>query len=167
MAAQAAQGELSVDRREFRKRVKPDANGCWIWQGGRLKSGYGCLQHTQFRTTRAHRIAWALWRGDPGALGVLHRCDVKLCCNPRHLFLGTQKDNIQDASMKGRLKRSAEWREKLGQRRRGAKASSTTIAKLRGNKNCLGRQLSAETREKIRRSVTASWPKRRSNGSTG
>lgn len=33
---------------------------------------------------------------------VLHRCDVKLCCSPEHLFLGTQKENMDDMYAKGR-----------------------------------------------------------------
>jgi hypothetical protein len=41
-----------------------------------------------------------------GRCGVLHRCDVKACVRPDHLFLGNQSDNLSDAALKGRLARS-------------------------------------------------------------
>jgi hypothetical protein len=51
----------------------------------------------------AHRMAWILTHGPiPDGLHICHRCDVPLCCNPSHLFLGTQGDNNRDAFAKGR-----------------------------------------------------------------
>lgn len=50
----------------------------------------------------AHVIAYRIARGDTKNLQVLHECDNPICCNPSHLFLGTQKDNIQDMIKKGR-----------------------------------------------------------------
>ena len=90
-----------VDRTMFKSFVKIDDNGCWIWQRS-TTNGYGQLRLKQFKTARANRIAWILWRGDPGNLHVLHKCDVPACCNPRHMFLGTDKDNMHDAIRKGR-----------------------------------------------------------------
>ena len=53
----------------------------------------------------AHRVAYFLSYGvDPGALHVCHKCDRPACQNPAHLFLGTSKDNMHDASLKGRMK---------------------------------------------------------------
>jgi hypothetical protein len=53
----------------------------------------------------AHRIAWMISHGDiPEKMFVLHKCDNRLCCNPDHLFLGTQQDNMDDMVSKGRSK---------------------------------------------------------------
>lgn len=57
------------------------------------------------RVRSAHRVAWALCHGSLPALHVLHRCDVPLCVNPVHLFLGTQADNMADMQAKGRRHR--------------------------------------------------------------
>jgi hypothetical protein len=82
---------------------------CWLWAGPVDSRGYG---HLRFRgkTTRAHRAAWILERGDiPAGVGhhgicVLHQCDNKLCCNPNHHFLGTHADNMADMRAKQRRK---------------------------------------------------------------
>lgn len=74
----------------------PDA--CWLWQGHCDRGGYGRLAGA-----RAHREAWVQTFGPiPDGLWVLHRCDNPPCCNPRHLFLGTPKDNTRDMMEKGR-----------------------------------------------------------------
>lgn len=86
-----------------------DSNGCWLWTGptmsqfgyGRIKvkAGEGYSAHEY-----AHRTSYALFRGEiPDGLCVCHRCDVPACINPEHLFLGTYKDNTQDAIAKGRF----------------------------------------------------------------
>ena len=77
---------------------------CWLWVGKTTYHGYGYFWiPTEFRTQHAHRIAWTLKHGPvPAGLKVLHRCDVRACCNPSHLFLGTQLDNMRDMAAKGR-----------------------------------------------------------------
>lgn len=76
--------------------------GCWLWQGRPGADGYG-----QFRvgvgTTKAHRFSYELHKGPvPPGLHVLHKCDVRLCVNPEHLFLGTALTNMRDMIAKGR-----------------------------------------------------------------
>lgn len=86
---------------------KVDRSGdCWLWQSSRMPNGYGRF-HLGARESHpcyAHRTAWELTHGPiPKGLSVLHHCDVRACCKPSHLFLGTQADNMQDAARKGRL----------------------------------------------------------------
>lgn len=91
--------------------------GCWWWMGSRGTGSKKCFYGdfrvgggTRARTIHksAHRAAWEFTFGPiPAGLSVLHHCDNPPCVNPAHLFLGTQTDNMRDASAKGRMKRSA------------------------------------------------------------
>jgi len=80
----------------------PRRTGCWLWRGTFFTDGYGAFA-IHGRNTRAHRFSYELHYGRllPG-FSVLHRCDVKPCVNPAHLFPGTQDDNMKDAMRKGR-----------------------------------------------------------------
>ncbi len=78
---------------------------CWHWIGSTIH-GYG-----DFSLGKAHRVAWKITFGKiKDGLFVCHDCDNRRCCNPNHLFLGTCKDNADDASKKGRL---VCWKRKL------------------------------------------------------
>lgn len=75
---------------------------CWLWQGGTNNSGYGQMR-VKKRMVMAHRHAYELVNGpieDDQVL--LHACDTPLCVNPSHLSAGTQTDNMQDMTAKGR-----------------------------------------------------------------
>lgn len=76
-------------------------NTCWLWTSNIAKNGYGTFSF-QYRTKPAHRISFWLHKGDNNNLLVLHKCDVRNCVNPEHLFLGTQQDNVNDCVLKGR-----------------------------------------------------------------
>ena len=79
--------------------------GCWLWRGQTMNKGYGLFHVPQHSLMLAHRLAWILDRGRiPYLLRVLHHCDVRPCVRPDHLFVGSQTDNMRDASLKGRFK---------------------------------------------------------------
>jgi hypothetical protein len=81
------------------------ATGCWLWTKAKTTDGYG-QKHIDGKLEYAHRLSWKLHRGEiPAGLFVLHKCDVRNCINPEHLFLGSCKDNVLDARAKGRLTR--------------------------------------------------------------
>lgn len=77
-------------------------NDCWLVDGGLTSIGYKLLRHKGEKTT-AHRVSWKLFKGEiPAGLWVLHKCDIRNCVNPNHLFLGTPQDNTNDMIKKGR-----------------------------------------------------------------
>jgi hypothetical protein len=80
---------------------KKQNDGCWIWL--RSKTGrYGRLRVNGVNMM-AHRFSWILHNGPiPDGISVLHKCDVGLCVNPDHLFLGTLPDNMADMVSKER-----------------------------------------------------------------
>lgn len=78
---------------------------CWLWKAGQRGNGYGAIK-VNGKTVLAHRFSYELHKGEiPNGLYVCHSCDVRSCVNPDHLWLGTQKDNMMDARVKGRLYR--------------------------------------------------------------
>lgn len=104
---------------------------CWTWKLTPDNGGYGMFKK-QGVAFRAHRIAYFLHYGvDPQQKLVCHHCDNPACCNPHHLFLGTAKDNIQDALSKNRLKpRSGNAHGSKTHPERTARGERVSTAKL-------------------------------------
>jgi predicted DNA-binding protein (UPF0251 family) len=75
---------------------------CWPWQGALGRGGYGHFRHKHV-DYQAHRTMFLMTYGPiPPGLFICHHCDNPPCCNPSHLYLGTNADNAQDAKRKGR-----------------------------------------------------------------
>lgn len=87
-------------------KTERNENNCWIWKGAMHKQGYGYLRF-KMKNQLVHRICWIIFKGDiPEDMKVCHRCDTPQCCNPDHLFIGTQKDNMLDRKLKGKYEKN-------------------------------------------------------------
>lgn len=108
----------------FREKYVVDAaTGCWLWQATTMPNGYGKFGY-KGRIDTAHRAAWQLFRGPiPQGLWVLHRCDVRSCVNPDHLFLGDRRENTADMMRKHRQAR--------GERVTGARLTAHDVLRIR------------------------------------
>jgi hypothetical protein len=107
------EGSMSDYVSRFMAKVQPvTESGCWIWMGAAGR--YGNMQMNK-KHMDAHRASWLLFNGEiPNGMCVLHKCDVPLCVNPRHLFVATHRDNTHDMIRKGRH-RFATWNAPRGE----------------------------------------------------
>lgn len=82
---------------------KDYSTGCWVWARTLNNKGYGTMT-INHKTVLVHRVSFGLFnRKLIGKEHVLHHCDNPKCCNPKHLFAGTHRENMIDAINKGRL----------------------------------------------------------------
>ncbi len=104
-----SKAEKAVQER-FMERVDQQVDGCWIWQGpvrGNEGMKYGSVWY-QGGTIGAHQLSVILFkrfrRADLGSEDslVLHHCDVPLCVNPEHLYVGSRSENSRDKIARGR-----------------------------------------------------------------
>lgn len=124
--------------RFWAKVAKGEPDDCWLWLGAVGSNGRGRIKLPD-GTIEAHRVAWLLTKG-PIPIGqcVLHDCpngDDILCCNPRHLWLGTQVDNMRDMVRKGRARH--------GERHAHAKLTASLVASIRNDRR-LQREIAAD-----------------------
>lgn len=107
--------------------IHPICGRCWQWMAGKTWQGYG-----QFRGLKASRVAWELCKGEiPDGMFVLHHCDNTSCVNPKHLFLGTGLDNMQDMVVKGRWRGGRTSETMIGEKNPKAKMTARHVLKAR------------------------------------
>jgi len=94
--------------RDLLARAEKKPNGCIEWKGPKNQKGYGQIYTKRLgkkgRPYLVHRIVWEMFNGRlSDDLMVCHHCDNPKCINIKHLFVGTAKDNFDDAVRKGRI----------------------------------------------------------------
>jgi len=108
-------------------------NDCYEWQAYRNKKGYGVF-YTAGKSWLSHRFAWTLKYGAiPEGMLICHSCDNPSCINWRHLWIGTNRDNLDDMLRKGRSRQ--------GEKHIDVKLTETDVLEIRADSRSL-RQLS-------------------------
>ena len=102
--------ENDSKERFWSKIDKKGEDECWNWLAS-YRGFYGQFW-VNGNMIKSHRYAYEIIFGKiPEGMCVLHKCDNPKCCNPEHLFLGTQEDNIHDACIKVRGHFRLNWRK--------------------------------------------------------
>jgi len=125
-----AQFLINTGKRFWSKVDIRDPEECWEWKAYKNKRGYGSFSFRKVPRL-AHRIAWMIhYKSEISEdMCVCHSCDNPTCCNPSHLFLGTQADNVKDMAQKGRLKGGFTFLS--GEKNPNVKHSDKQIKKIR------------------------------------
>lgn len=90
------------DKCRLLKKIKKKKSGCWEWQSGKGTNGYG-VSSINGKNMQAHRHFYLVFKGNiPKEKQINHKCDNPSCVNPDHLWVGSQKENMEDKKNKGR-----------------------------------------------------------------
>lgn len=124
----------SLIDRVMQKVERVTESGCWIFTGATNEKGYGVVGRggRGSGNAKAHRVTYEHFKGEiPKGLFVCHRCDVPSCCNPDHLFVGTNKDNMADCFSKGRGSKPPTNGHIRGSIHKGAKLTEFDVIEMR------------------------------------
>ena len=114
-------------------------NPCWEWTAS-LRNKYGIFYDGN-KNVKAHRWSYQTFIAEiPSGMMVCHHCDNPVCVNPKHLFVGTCKDNLQDAAKKGRIYKggaNTPWTRALTHCKRGHKLSGDNLSAYKKRRTCL------------------------------
>lgn len=129
----------------FESKFIPEPNtGCWLWTGAKAPRGYGSFYYLE-GPLLAHRVSYLIYRGEiPEGMFVCHKCDVRCCVNPDHLFLGTNQDNMDDMVRKGRARNNPKrgddhythkrpWVVRRGETRWTSKLNNAAVLAIRAS----------------------------------
>jgi hypothetical protein len=93
---------LTIERFAQKIKIGFGEDACWMWDSATDKDGYGIFG-IDGKDLKAHRYSYSACVGViPDGLCICHQCDNPTCVNPKHLFLGTNKQNTQDRHNKNR-----------------------------------------------------------------
>ena len=123
-----------VIERVLDKVVRIPFSGCWIFTGATNEFGYGIVGTggRGMPNDRSHRITYKHFHGEiPSGMFVCHECDVPSCCNPSHLFLGTNQDNVDDMVKKGRNSKPPRNPHVVGSVHPGSKFTEAEVLHIR------------------------------------
>ena len=106
--------------------------GCWNYMRAVDRKGYGKVYGNGTQTL-AHRFVYSFYNGEiPEGLFACHHCDNPRCCNPDHIFIGTNADNLRDAARKGRLcGLSKKYTKRSGYMNKGSKITNEEALSIR------------------------------------
>lgn len=130
---------MALTKEYFFARIRKEPSGCWIWTGALAVNGYGMMSDGHKKRYRAHRWSYETfvepvesWEG----FDCCHRCDVRSCVNPEHLFKGTRSENMKDSGDKGR-----HWTQvhKDAAAKNTKSATKASLPKISGAKNRLAK----------------------------
>jgi hypothetical protein len=128
------------------------SDGCWTWQGAKGDHGYGHFTADGGVDVSTHRYSYQLHHGEiPPGMVICHRCDNPVCVNPDHLFLGTQRDNVQDMIQKGR--RVSYWALRTHCKNGHPFNDANTRIQIDGSRRCRACSRASDSKRRAARQV--------------